>query len=176
MTAGQHVSAWLANLVGNITVQKAGWAFPSGWMTESQQHSFRREQQQLQPVGMLLLLYIDKSGHCKNSHGGTHVRYVVCWWTQAQRVGWYKLSGHWSLTGHNWATEEDGCWLCKDAQHTNLAELDAILKGVNMALIWESTVLYIFTVSVKSKNIFGMNLGMFGFEEIEYWPAPPQNY
>ena len=31
---------------------------------------------------------------------------------------------------------EDACWLCpkNDAQHINLAELDATLKGLNLAL------------------------------------------
>ena len=42
---------------------------------------------------------------------------------------------------------EDACWLCpeNDAQHINLAELDAILKGINLALQWQSRVLCIRT-------------------------------
>ena len=35
---------------------------------------------------------------------------------------------------------EDACWLCpiNDAQHINLAELDAALKGINFSLQWEA--------------------------------------
>ena len=42
---------------------------------------------------------------------------------------------------------EDACWLrpTNDAQHINLAELDAALKGVNLALQWEGTVLHLVT-------------------------------
>ena len=42
---------------------------------------------------------------------------------------------------------EDACWLCpiNDAQHINLAELDAALKGTNLALQWEATVLHLVT-------------------------------
>ena len=38
---------------------------------------------------------------------------------------------------------EDACWLrpINDAQHINLAELDAALKGISLALQWEATVL-----------------------------------
>ena len=44
---------------------------------------------------------------------------------------------------------EDACWLCpiNDAQHINLAELDAALKGINLALQWEVTVLHLVTDS-----------------------------
>ena len=42
---------------------------------------------------------------------------------------------------------EDACWLrpINDAQHINLAELDATLKGINWALLWEATVLHLVT-------------------------------
>ena len=45
---------------------------------------------------------------------------------------------------------EDACWLCptNDAQHINLPEHDAALKGVNLALQWEATVLHLVTDSV----------------------------
>ena len=44
---------------------------------------------------------------------------------------------------------EDACWLrpTNDAQHINLAELNAALKGVNLALQWEATVLHLVTDS-----------------------------
>ena len=44
---------------------------------------------------------------------------------------------------------EDACWLCpiNDAQHINLAELDVALKGINLALQWEGTVLHLVTDS-----------------------------
>ena len=44
---------------------------------------------------------------------------------------------------------EDACCLrpTNDAQHINLAELDAALKGVNLALQWEATVLHLVTDS-----------------------------
>ena len=44
---------------------------------------------------------------------------------------------------------EDACWLrpTNNAQHINLAELDVALKGVNLALQWEATVLHLVTDS-----------------------------
>ena len=40
-------------------------------------------------------------------------------------------------------------WLCpeKDSQHINLAELDAIIKGINLAILWKTTTLHLFTDS-----------------------------
>ena len=50
---------------------------------------------------------------------------------------------------HDGAVVEDASWLCKerDMQHINLAELDVVLKGMNMALMWEATKLKIHTDS-----------------------------
>ena len=44
---------------------------------------------------------------------------------------------------------EDACWLrpINDTQHINLAELDAALKRINLALQWEATVLHLVTDS-----------------------------
>ena len=44
---------------------------------------------------------------------------------------------------------EDACWLCpkNDAQHINLAELDATLKGLNLALQWQAKVVHLHTDS-----------------------------
>lgn len=44
---------------------------------------------------------------------------------------------------------EDGCWLRKvdDATHINLAELDGILKGLNMAINWKLRTIYMKTDS-----------------------------
>ena len=48
---------------------------------------------------------------------------------------------------HDGAVVEDASLLRKerDMQHINLAELDAVLKGINMALMWEATILHIHT-------------------------------
>ena len=45
---------------------------------------------------------------------------------------------------------EGASWLCptNDAQNINLAEFDMVLKGVNLALQWEATVLHLVTDSV----------------------------
>ena len=45
---------------------------------------------------------------------------------------------------------EDACWLRpeNDAQHINLAELDAVLKGINLALQWQCKLLRVKTDSV----------------------------
>ena len=50
----------------------------------------------------------------------------------------------------NGAIMEDACWLQleNDARHINLAELDATLKGVNLALQWQARVFHIITDSV----------------------------
>ncbi len=47
----------------------------------------------------------------------------------------------------NGAIVDDACWLWpeNDARHINLAELDAILKGINLALQWQAWVLHIDT-------------------------------
>ena len=47
------------------------------------------------------------------------------------------------------AVVEDACWLrpAKDSQHINLAELDAIIKGINLAILWKTTTLHLFTDS-----------------------------
>ena len=44
---------------------------------------------------------------------------------------------------------EDACWLWpeNDSRHINLAELDATLKGVNLALQWQAKVVHIVTDS-----------------------------
>ena len=44
---------------------------------------------------------------------------------------------------------EDACWLCptNDAQHINLAELDAMVKGLNLALQWQARTVHIYTDS-----------------------------
>ena len=51
---------------------------------------------------------------------------------------------------HDGAAVEDASWLRKerDTQHINLAELDAVLKGINMALMWEAAILHIHTDSI----------------------------
>ena len=50
---------------------------------------------------------------------------------------------------HDGAIVEDASCLRKerDTQHINLAELDAVLKGINVALMWEATILHIHTDS-----------------------------
>ena len=49
-----------------------------------------------------------------------------------------------------WCGCRKGCrWLHpeKDSQHINLAEFDAIIKGINLAILWKSTTLHLFTDS-----------------------------
>ena len=50
----------------------------------------------------------------------------------------------WEMNG---TVIEDACWLppINDAQHINLAELDAAFKGANLGLQWEATVLHLVT-------------------------------
>ena len=45
---------------------------------------------------------------------------------------------------------EDACWLRlkNDAQHINLLELDATLKGLNLALQWQAKVMHLHTDSL----------------------------
>ena len=47
------------------------------------------------------------------------------------------------------ALVEDACWLrpVKDSQHINLTELNAIFKGINLAILWKMTILHLFTDS-----------------------------
>ena len=48
------------------------------------------------------------------------------------------------------AALEDACWMrpVDDVQHINLAELDAVLKGINLALQWNAKVLHLRTDSL----------------------------
>ena len=50
---------------------------------------------------------------------------------------------------YNGAVVEDACWLRpeKDSQHINLVELDAIIKGINLAILWKTTTVYLFNDS-----------------------------
>ena len=47
------------------------------------------------------------------------------------------------------AVVEDACWLrpAKDSQHISLTEFDAIIKGINLAILWKTTILHLFTDS-----------------------------
>ena len=47
------------------------------------------------------------------------------------------------------ALVEGACWLRsdKDSQHINLMEHDAIIKGINLAILWKTTTLHLFTDS-----------------------------
>ena len=47
------------------------------------------------------------------------------------------------------AVVEDACWLSpeKDSQHINLVKLDAIIKGINLAILWKTTTMHLFTDS-----------------------------
>ena len=50
---------------------------------------------------------------------------------------------------HNGAAVEDVSWLRKesDMQHINLPELDVVLKGMNLALMWKTTIQHLHTDS-----------------------------
>ena len=50
---------------------------------------------------------------------------------------------------YDWAVVEDACWLppAKDSQHINLAELDAVIKRINLAILSKMTTLHLFTDS-----------------------------
>ena len=50
---------------------------------------------------------------------------------------------------HDGAAVEDASWLRKerDTKHINLTELDAVLKGVNVELVWKAIRLHLHTNS-----------------------------
>ena len=47
------------------------------------------------------------------------------------------------------AVVEDSCWLHpeKDSKHINFTELNAIIKGINLAIPWKMTTVHLFTDS-----------------------------
>ena len=51
--------------------------------------------------------------------------------------------------GVNGSIVKDACWLhpINDPRHINLAELDAVIKGVNLPLQWQARVLHVITDS-----------------------------
>ena len=74
------------------------------------------------------------------------------WWVDGQALSvWVDASS--LATGmslvYDGAVVEDACWLrpAKDSQHINLIELDAIIKGINLAILWKKTTLHLFTDS-----------------------------
>ena len=54
------------------------------------------------------------------------------------------------LLEKNGAVIEDACWLrpMNDAAHINLAELDVVLKGINLVLQWGIKILHVWTDSL----------------------------
>ena len=72
-------------------------------------------------------------------------------WLVAGCVGRYQFSSDQSSFGERHKTVlEDACWQQAEnnAQHINLAELDAVLKNINLALQWQGKVLHMKTYSV----------------------------
>ena len=55
------------------------------------------------------------------------------------------------LLVYDGAVVEDACWLrpAKDSQHINITELYAIIKGINLAILWKTTTLHLFTDSAR---------------------------
>ena len=53
------------------------------------------------------------------------------------------------LLVYDGAVVEDACWLRpeKDSKHINLAELNAIIKGIDLAIFWKMTSVHLFTDS-----------------------------
>ena len=53
------------------------------------------------------------------------------------------------LFAYDGAEVEDACWLCpeKNSQLINHAELDAIMKGIYLVILWKMTTLHLFTDS-----------------------------
>lgn len=62
-------------------------------------------------------------------------------------MGRCKLSCYRVLLECGGTVVEDTCLLRpeKDSQHINLAELDAIIKRVNLAILWKVIILHLFT-------------------------------
>lgn len=95
--------------------------------------------------------------HCMLTETVTRVRemdpVVGDWCVSVQKmkvwVGTSSLAMGTSLEV-NGGIVEDACWLCLagDAKHINLAELNAMIKGINLTLQWQMTVLHLVTNSV----------------------------
>ena len=75
------------------------------------------------------------------------------WWVDGQALSvWVdasSLTTGMSLVYDAAVVEDDACWLRpkKNSRHINLAELDAIIKGINLAILWKTTTLHLFTDS-----------------------------
>ena len=69
---------------------------------------------------------------------------------------------------YNGTVVEDACWLHpeKDSQHINLAELDAIIKGINLAIFWKMTTLHLFTDMLVTQ-ITHIHFSMFHFSSAQ---------
>lgn len=64
----------------------------------------------------------------------------ICGWTRCSLVMGVALYADGNII-------EDACWLrpIKDTQHINVAQLDAVLRGVSLALKWWATVMHVKT-------------------------------
>ena len=74
------------------------------------------------------------------------------WCVDSQALSiWVDASSHATSVSlvYDGAIVKDACWLrpAKDSQHINLTELDAIIKGINLAILWKTTILHLFTDS-----------------------------
>ena len=56
---------------------------------------------------------------------------------------------------------EDACWLClaNSAQHINLVELDATLKGLNLVLQWQCRIVHLYTLIVVYHRLSDVLMG-----------------
>jgi len=68
--------------------------------------------------------------------------------TTAPRASSFALGAVVEVGGH---VVEDGTWLRhEDASHINMAELDAVIKGINMAIMWNMRKLHLCTASLTA--------------------------
>ena len=74
--------------------------------------------------------------HSKSEEEQSHQRRWVHSGKRDKHLGWCQLQGDRVLLEKNGAVTKDMRWLrpMNDAAHINLAELDAVLKGINLAL------------------------------------------
>ena len=69
-------------------------------------------------------------------------------WSGSHCVGGCQLPGHLAIE-YDGAIIEDASWLrpVHADKHVNLAELDAVLKGITLALDWKASVIHLRTDS-----------------------------
>lgn len=68
---------------------------------------------------------------------------LVYEWTQSHCVGWHRLFGYWCHCRKWWILGRGCMFTVHEYKHINLAELNTVLRGINLVLQWKAAVVHL---------------------------------